>query len=222
MEKKEKKWIKMADDVKTTRLELIETRGRIRLAENGHKLLKQKRDVLVLEFFKIMKLSQDQRNELNTKMKQAFDALAMAQAYHGILEVENISLSVKKAPNIDVQSKNVMGVQIPHIKGEYVSKNLEQRGYSIQGSSAKIDEAAGSFEKSLEIIIKLAETENALKKLIKEIEKTKRRVNALDYIMIPELKGRAKYIIMRLEEMEREQFISLKTIKAKLEKESAY
>ncbi len=175
----------------------------------------------MLEFFKIMRQAQDQRTELNNRMKEAFEALAMAQAYHGILEVESLSLAVKKAPNIEVQSKNVMGVHIPHIKGEYVSKTLEQRGYSIQGSSAKIDEAAGAFEKSLEIIIRLAETENALKRLIKEIEKTKRRVNALDYIMIPNLRERARYIIMRLEEMEREQFISLKTIKAKLEKQLA-
>ncbi|HIH09370.1 MAG TPA: V-type ATP synthase subunit D [Candidatus Diapherotrites archaeon] len=211
----------MADDVKTTRLELIETRNRIRLAENGHKLLKQKRDVLVLEFFKIMKQAQGQRTELNSRMKDAFDALGMAQAYHGILEVENISLAVKKAPNIDVQTKNIMGVHIPNIKGEYVAKGIEERGYSIQGSSAKIDEAASAFESSLEIILKLAETENALKRLIQEIEKTKRRVNALDYIMIPNLRSRAKYIIMRLEEMEREQFISLKTIKAKLEREQA-
>ncbi len=212
----------MADDVKTTRLELIETRNRIRLAENGHKLLKQKRDVLVLEFFKIMKQAQDLRTDLNSRMGEAFSSLAVCQAYHGILEVENIALAVKKAPNIQVESKNVMGVHIPHIKGEYVSKTISERGYSIQGSSAKIDEAASAFEKSLEIIIKLAETENALKRLIKEIEKTKRRVNALDYIMIPNLKGNAKYIIMRLEEMEREQFISLKTIKAKLEaRESA-
>lgn len=211
----------MAEDVKTTRLELIETRNRIRLAENGHKLLKQKRDVLVLEFFKIMKQAQDLRAELNSKMRGAFDALAMAQAYHGIIEVENISMAVKKAPNIEVQSRNVMGVHIPHIKGEFVSKTIEERGYSIQGSSAKIDEASGAFEKSLEIVIKLAETENALKRLIKEIEKTKRRVNALDYIMIPNLRSTAKYIRMRLEEMEREQFISLKTIKAQLEKQQA-
>ncbi|MBI4210578.1 MAG: V-type ATP synthase subunit D [Candidatus Diapherotrites archaeon] len=209
----------MADDVKTTRLELIETRSRIRLAENGHKLLKQKRDVLVLEFFRIMKQAQDQRAELNARMKDAFDALAMARAYHGIMEVENIALTVKKAPNVEVQSKNIMGVHIPSIKGEYVAKSLAERGYSMQGSSAKIDESASAFEKALEIVIKLAETENALKKLIKEIEKTKRRVNALDYIMIPRLRGTAKYIIMRLEEMEREQFISLKTIKAQLEKQ---
>ncbi|PIN85340.1 MAG: V-type ATP synthase subunit D [Candidatus Diapherotrites archaeon CG11_big_fil_rev_8_21_14_0_20_37_9] len=210
----------MAEDVKTTRLELIETRQKIKLAQNGHKLLKQKRDVLVLEFFKIMKEAKDLRNDLNNSMKSAFNALAVAQAYHGILEVENISNEVNRAPDVEVESKNVMGVQIPSIKGEYVSKKLSERGYGIQESSAKIDEAAESFEKSLEIIIKLAETENALKRLIKEIEKTKRRVNALDYIMIPKLNATAKYIVLRLEEMEREQFISLKTIKAKLEQES--
>ncbi|MCH7902416.1 V-type ATP synthase subunit D [archaeon] len=211
----------MAEDVKTTRLELIETRGKIKLAEKGHKLLKQKRDVLVLEFFKIMKEAKDLRTSLNDQMSKAFHALAMAQAYHGIIEVQNISMSTKKAPGVIVESKNVMGVQIPSITGEYVAKTIQERGYSLQGSSAKIDEAASSFEKSLEAIIKLAETENALKKLIKEIEKTKRRVNALDYIMIPDLKSTEKYIVLRLEEIEREQFISLKTIKAKLEKEQA-
>ncbi|MAG18403.1 MAG: V-type ATP synthase subunit D [Candidatus Diapherotrites archaeon] len=209
----------MADDIKTTRLELIETRSKIKLAEKGHNLLKQKRDVLVLEFFKIMKEAQDLRSSLNDQISKAFSSLAMAQAYHGIIEVENISMSTKKAPGVLVESKNVMGVQIPNITGEYVAKTIQERGYSLQGSSAKIDEASSSFEKSLEVIIKLAETENALKKLIKEIEKTKRRVNALDYVMIPNLKSTEKYIVLRLEEMEREQFISLKTIKAKLEQE---
>jgi len=209
----------MAEEVKTTRLELIETRGKIRLAEKGRKLLTQKRDVLVLEFFKILKEAKDLRTELNSRMASAFEALAMARAYHGVLEVENIALAVEKAPLILVESKNVMGVQIPRIKGSYVSKSLSDRGYSIQGSSAKIDEAASAFEKSLEIIIKLAETENALKRLIKEIEKTKRKVNALDYIMIPNLKKNQAYILLRLEEMEREQFMSLKTIKDKLQKE---
>ena len=209
----------MAEEVKTTRLELIETRNKIKLAEKGRKLLTQKRDVLVLEFFKILKGAKDLRNDLNERMKIAFAALAMARAYHGVQEVEGIALSVEKAPLIQVESKNVMGVQIPKIRGSYVSKTISERGYSIAGSSAKIDEAASSFEKSLEIIIKLAETENALKRLIKEIEKTKRKVNALDYLRIPTLKGNERYIVLRLEEMEREQFMSLKTIKDKLQKE---
>ncbi len=211
----------MAENPNPTRMELLKAKSRVKLARKGHKLLKQKRDVLVLEFFKILRQAKDQRAELNSRMGKAFIALGMAQAHHGVLEVEAIAMSVKKAPRIEVRSKNVMGVHIPHIKGEYVSKTLLQRGYSISGSSAKIDEAAEGFEKALEIVLKLAETENALKKLLKEIEKTKRRVNALDYVLIPDLKGRAKYIMMRLEEMERESFISLKTIKAKLEGQEA-
>ena len=210
----------MAEEVKTTRLELIETRNRIRLAENGRKLLTQKRDVLVLEFFRILKEAKDIRNLLNEKMAEAFTCLAMARAYHGVLEVENIALTSSASANIVVESKNVMGVQIPRIKGQFVSKTLSERGYSIAGSSAKIDEAASSFEKSLEMVIKLAETENALKRLIKEIEKTKRKVNALDYAMIPALKKNQAYIMLRLEEIEREQFISLKTIKDKLQKQA--
>src|SRR3989338_5021955 len=154
----------MAEDVKTTRLELIETKGKIRLAEKGHKLLKQKRDVLVLEFFKIMKKAKDLRSEMNSLMSVSFKALGMAEAYHGVYEIENIALSVKKAPNIDVTQKNVMGVRIPEINSNYVSKTLLERGYSIVGSSAKIDETSSNFEKSLELVIKLAETETALKR----------------------------------------------------------
>ncbi len=207
----------MADETKTTRLELIETRKSIRLAENGHKLLKQKRDVLVLEFFKILQKAKDLRQDLNKQLETSFKSLALAQAYDGLFEVEAIALGVKSAPGVEVKSKNVMGVNIPEIKGSSVSKTLEQRGYSIVGSTARIDEASASFENSLDIVLKLAESENALKRLIKEIEKTKRRVNALDYVLIPKLRETARYISMRLEEMEREQFISLKTIKAKLE-----
>ena len=90
----------MAEEVKTTRLELIETRNRIRLAEKGRKLLTQKRDVLVLEFFRILKEAKDIRNVLNEKMAEAFAALAMARAYHGVLEVENISLTSSNSANI--------------------------------------------------------------------------------------------------------------------------
>jgi V/A-type H+-transporting ATPase subunit D len=206
------------EEIKTTRLELIETRNKIRLATSGHKLLKQKRDVLVMEFFKIMKKAKDLRQELNGQMDSAFKAMALAQAYHGIAEVENISLAVKQAPNVSVKSVNVMGVRIPEIEGADVTKNLKDRGYSLVGSSAKIDETVSSFESGLDMVIKLAETENALKKLIKEIEKTKRRVNALEFVVLPGLEERKRYISMRLDEMEREQFISLKTIKKKLEK----
>ena len=154
-------------------------------------------------------------------MADAFRALAIAQAYDGLLAVEASARAVKAAPGIEVKGKNVMGVTIPEIHGTSVLKTLDERGYSLLGSTARIDEAASRFEKALELIIQLAETENALKRLIKEIEKTKRRVNALDYVLIPKLREKARYIAFRLEEMEREQFIVLKTIKETLEKAKA-
>jgi V/A-type H+-transporting ATPase subunit D len=211
----------VAEEIRTTRLELIETRQRIKLAEKGHELLKKKRDVLVHEFFRIMKEAKDLRHELNMQMADSFRALGKAEAYHSIFEVESTALAVRKAPNVEVEEKNVMGVRIASIHGKDVTKSLAERGYSIMGSSAKIDDAASSFEKSLALVVKLAESENALKRLIKEIEKTKRRVNALDYILIPELHSKSGYISMRLEEIEREQFVSLKSIKERLEKAKA-
>lgn len=206
----------IGDTEKITRIELIETRKQIVLAEMGHKLLKQKQDVLIMEFFKILHKAKDLRSELNAKMSQAFQGLAMAEAYHGVFELENIALSIKKAPGVEVKGKNVMGVKIPEIKGAAVQKTLLTRGYSLLGSSAKVDEASSGFEHALDMVIKLAETENALKRLIQEIEKTKRRVNALEYILIPGLRGKAKTIQMRLDEIERDQFIALKMIKKKL------
>ncbi|HIH16683.1 MAG TPA: V-type ATP synthase subunit D [Candidatus Diapherotrites archaeon] len=204
------------EDIKTTRLELIETRGRVVLAEKGHNLLKQKQDVLILEFFKILGKAKDLRNELNTQMTAAFQGLAVAEAYHGIHELEAVALAVKTASGINVQVKNVMGVKIPEIRGRDVKKTLTERGYSVVGTSAKIDEAASAFEGALEMVIKLGETENALKRLVREIEKTKRRVNSLEFILIPRLKEKVKIISMRLEGLERDQFIALKIVKKKI------
>ena len=121
---------------------------------------------------------------------------------------------------VAISTRNIMGVRIPGMESVDVRKPLEERGYSILGTSAKIDEVAESFEAALDMVLKLAETENALKKMIREIEKTKRRVNALEYILIPNLKAQAKYIAFRLEEMERENFFTLKMMKKKLARAS--
>jgi V/A-type H+-transporting ATPase subunit D len=206
----------MADNPNPTRMELLKARNRIKLARKGHKLLKQKRDALVLEFFKILGKAKDMRSELGAQMKRCYSALAVAQAYHGASEVENAAMSVRRAPGVSVEVRNIMGVKIPHIESQEVSANLMERGYTIVGTSAKIDEVAEGFEKALDMIVKLAETENAIRRLIREIEKTKRRVNALEFVMIPRLEAQSKLIQFRLEEMERDSFVMLKTIKRKL------
>ncbi len=208
----------MAENPNPTRMELLKAKTRVKLARKGHKLLKQKRDALVLEFFKILGKAQDLRSELNLRMSNAYGALAVAQAYHSMQEIEEAAMAVKRAPNVHVEVRNIMGVKIPTLEASEPKKLLLARGYSIVGTSAKIDEVADSFEHVLDLIFKLSETENGIRRLILEIEKTKRRVNSLEFVMIPRLESQAKLIRFRLEEMERDSFVMLKTIKRKLEK----
>jgi V/A-type H+-transporting ATPase subunit D len=211
----------MAENPNPTRMELLKAKTRVQLARKGHKLLKQKRDALILEFFKILSHAQDLRAELNAQMKKAYTALAVAQAYHGIQEIEAAALAVKRAPGVKVQVRNIMGVKIPSLEASRVEKPLLERGYSVLGTSAKIDEAAEEFEKALDLVFKLSQTENAIRRLILEIEKTKRRVNSLEFVIIPRLENQARLIRFRLEEMERDSFVMLKSIKRKLNRQEA-
>jgi len=207
-------------DVNPTRMELIKTKERIKLAGKGHKLLKQKRDALILEFFKILKKAQDLRGQLALKMASGYRSLALAETYHNMQELTKVSLGLRKEIDIDIEVRNVMGVKIPNITTKMENKHfLSLPTYSVAATSAKIDQAVDDFNEILAMVIKLAETETAMKRLIIEIEKTKRRVNALEFVLIPRLEDQQKMITFRLEEMERDSFVSLKTIKRKLEKE---
>lgn len=208
-----------AADVNPTRMELIRVKERITLARKGHKLLKQKRDALILEFFKILKKAQDLRGELAKRMAKGYKSLQLAEAYHPIYQLSKVSLDLRKEISIDIEVKNVMGVKIPamDIRMNTVPY-MELPSYSIAATSAKIDQAVEDYDAILEMVIKLAETETAMKRLIVEIEKTKRRVNALEFVLIPRLDETKAMISFRLDEMERDSFVSLKSIKRKLER----
>jgi len=209
-----------ATDVNPTRMELIQTKERIKLAQTGHKLLKQKRDALILEFFKILKKAEDLRGNLAKKVAEGYRSLAFAETYHNLQELSKVSLDLHKELDIDITVKNVMGVKIPDLHIRMVHTHfLDLPTYSVASTSAKIDTAVEDFNEILRMTIKLAETETAIKRLILEIEKTKRRVNALEYILIPRLDEQRRMISFRLDEMERDSFVSLKSIKRKLEKQ---
>ncbi|MBI5223007.1 V-type ATP synthase subunit D [Candidatus Micrarchaeota archaeon] len=207
----------MATEVNPTRMELIKTKERITLAKKGHKLLKQKRDALILEFFKILKKAQDLRGILAQKIARAHRSLGFAETYHSSSELIRISSAMHKDIEVDIQVRNVMGVKIPNISVDSTSLTTLPE-YSLASTSAKIDQAVFDFNDILQIVVKLAETETAMKRLIVEIEKTKRRVNALEFVLVPRLEDQKKLIIFRLEEMERDSFVSLKVIKRKLDK----
>lgn len=208
-------------EVIPTRMELIKTKDRIILAKKGYDLLKKKRDALILEFFKVLKKAQNLRGELIRKMPAAYKAVALVGLYHSAPEVENISLNLRRRVDLDIDIKNVMGIKIPSMQSDVEDRKLyEYPAYSVSGTSAKMDDAAEQFNEILKIVIALAETETAIKRMIGEIEKTKRRVSALEFIVIPRLDHQKREISFRLDEMERDSFVSLKVIKRKLEKEA--
>jgi V/A-type H+-transporting ATPase subunit D len=202
-------------DIKPTRSELIALKRRIALSERGYKILKMKRDGLILEFFKILEQAKDSRGELLAKYKRAVETMAFANTIEGAIGVKSAAFSVKEVPQIDLKSKNIMGVVVPQIESSKAKKSLVDRGYGVLGTTSAIDETALAFEELVEAIIESAEIETTMKRLLEEIESTKRRVNALEFKVIPELTEARDFIKMRLDEMEREELFRLKKIKAR-------
>ncbi|WP_456370544.1 V-type ATP synthase subunit D, partial [Geoglobus sp.] len=148
------------------------------------------------------------------------EKLALAMAADGVVAVKSIALSVEKGPTFTLKRKNIMGVVVPVIKREVVRKSLAERNYGVIGTTARVDEAVEAYEALIDAILEVAEVETTLKKLIEEIERTKRRVNALEFKVIPEMEEAARYITFKLEEMDRENIIRLKKIKSKKEQQA--
>ncbi|MGZ4902440.1 MAG: V-type ATP synthase subunit D [Halobacteriota archaeon] len=208
-------------DVKPTRSELLEIKKKIRLSESGYKLLKMKRDGLVLEFFDVLEKARDARTDVAQTYEHARETINIAKMVEGVIEVYSAAFALKDRPEIDVSSKNVMGVVVPEVEFNPIRKKIDERGYGIIGTSSHIDDAAAAYEDLLSKVILAAEIETTVKRLLKEIDRTKRRVNALEFRVIPDLKEAEDFITFRLEEMERENIFRLKKIKIKAEASEA-
>ena len=201
-------------DVKPTRSELIATRRRIKLSISGHKLLKMKRDGLIIEFFELLPKVKDMRSQLVKLYTVADKKLAVAMVADGKSALSSAANCVRTPPQVELSENNIMGVVVPKIKVSTIQKSVEERGYGLIGTSVRIDESVHAFEKLTEKVLEAAELETTMKKLLDEIESTKRRVNALEFKVIPQLEEVAAYITLRLEELERENIFRLKRIKA--------
>jgi len=206
------------EQVKPTRMELMKKKAQIKLAEQGRDLLREKMDALIGEFFKILSSVSDSRDELEQVSRAADLALLIAEATDDPVTLASAAFATRRSIMVGITGKNIMGVPVPVIEKKRVSKNMLERGYGIITTSARIDETAERYEVELDLLIKLAESETAMRRLGSEIQMNRRRVNALEQILIPELKSQAKYIKNAIEEREREDLFRLKKVKSILEK----
>lgn len=205
------------EGINPTRMELLKLKDREKLAVKGHSLLKEKRDALIKEFFDILNKVKGSRGKVKETLKTAFEDLTAAQVVMGDLTVQKSALTVKESIDVEIDSRSIMGVVVPVMDSKMEKRTLINRGYSFADTSVRLDEAVKKFEESLALIIELGEIEKTVYLLAAEIESTKRRVNSLEHIIIPKLQNTVKSIEMRLQEMERENFVRLKMIKSTIE-----
>ena len=205
----------MALDIKQTRSELIKLKARIKQTKNGYKLLKMKRDGLFHEFRTLLSEMIKAKRDLTDAYRLAKTRIDLANAIEGGLAVRAAAIANSAHPEVEVERRNIMGVVVPSVTGSNLKSTFSERGIGFIGSSPYIDEASDSFSELIEKIVKASEMEATLKRLLAEIEATKRRVNALEFKVIPELEEAKVFIQLRLEEMEREETFRLKRFKNK-------
>ncbi|MHB1341223.1 MAG: V-type ATP synthase subunit D [Coriobacteriia bacterium] len=210
------------EEVRPTRSELLERKQQITLAEQGMDLLKQKRDALLIEFMSVMDETLRLSSDLQRTTSEAQYSLALAKSVDGVVSVRSASIATKGEITIDMTGTKIMGVSVPVVtKGESPMRSSFTRGYAITGVSSRIDETADKFERILDVIIEYADIETRLKRLGEEIQKTNRRVNALEQVTVPQLREQVSYIRQTLDERAREDLFRLKKVKKKIERREA-
>jgi len=202
--------------VSVTRMELLARKAQIALASQGRDLLEQKRTALLKEFLRMADTAMERSDALQFAAANARHALARTEAIAGTEAVRSAALASRAELPLQVTTTRVMGVKVPHIEQKRVARSMLGRGYSIAGTSITIDEAASAFENEVEVIIELAEMELRLTRFADEIQRTSRRLNALEHFLIPRLKAESDFIQMVLDERERADHFRLKLVKRTL------
>jgi len=202
--------------VHPTRMELLALRKRRDIAERGRDLLREKLDALMVEFFEQVRQISERRERSHALLREAYMLFSEAQMMHGLPGLEQISIGVEDRYTLDAKTRNVIGVALPDVRIKVAP--LKTSPYNLLASSAKLDEATIKMTEALTAIADLSSVEAATRKLAQAIASTKRRVNSLDYIILPRVLHSIRYIQMHLEEREREDFFRLKRIKSRMEK----
>ena len=200
-------------NVPPTKSKLLELRRDLDFAREGHELLEQKRQILVLELMSKLEAARRVQEEVDQAMAAAFDVLREAALRSGTEALSRESIGIRRDHRLEVDSRYVMGIALPTIHARHEAVKPE---FALGSASVLSDEAMRRFTEALEPITRLAEIENSVLRLASEVRRTQRRVNALDKVFIPDYTDTLDYIEDVLEERERERFVVMKTIKDRM------
>ena len=196
-----------------TRMVLKQLKARLKTARRGHKLLKDKRDEMMRQFMDIVKKNKELRINVEKGLTDSFAALQVASAIMSPEILEQSLLYPRQSVELDVKYKNIMSVNVPLYEYRTKGDSSDIYPYGFAQTSGELDDALEYMSKVFEDMLKLAEVEKTMQLLADEIEKTRRRVNALEYVMIPELEKNIKFITMKLEENENATKVRLLKVK---------
>ncbi len=200
----------MIENISATRMELLRLKRRLKLAQRGHKLLKDKQDELMSQLLAIIDEVKNLRLSIERKFQSILFEFILASAKMGPSQAEEALLLPTKKISVSVKKKNLMSVRVPLFEKE-VEGNIIPYGYL--NTSSGMDAALIKFDKFIESLFNLAEKEKSVQLMADEIEETRRRVNSLEYKLIPNLTESIKYITMKLDETERSSIVRLMKIK---------
>ena len=204
--------------VNPTRMELKRLKTRLKTAERGHKLLKDKSDEMIRRFMEFAKENKKLREEVEAELSDALKTFIVAKAVSDDAVIQQAVAMPSSNVAIELDSKNVMSVVVPVITVKESGEG-DKYPYSFSGVTAELDSSIEVMGGLLQRLVKLAEVEKTCNMLAIEIEKNRRRVNALEYVMIPQLQETIKFITMKLDENERSNIVRLVKVKSLIEKE---
>lgn len=190
-------------NVNLTRVESMNMKRSLKTAQRGHKLLKDKLDELIKKLLELVKQNQELRKEVDKMLETAYQNFMLAEA---VISEEYLAESLiipSKSAQIEISEANVMSVKIPKYKIDLKENSSNNAIYGFAYTTSELDNSIEKFSETTESLLRLAENEKAINLIAQEIEKTRRRVNALENVMIPNYKDTIKYIGMKLEENER-------------------
>lgn len=198
-----------------TKLELIRLKRSLAVARNVHRILEDKRDIIIKRLDELIDQATEAREKIAEPLSGAFKALDDAYMALGPTKVESASLTTPESIDIDIKTRNIMGIRVPYIT---ISEKKLGLTYGFADTGVTLDNAANAFRNLVSSICKAAEVENAIFRLAEELKKTQRMLNALENVVMPRYEQAIKFISSTLEERAREEFVKLKHVKMVLER----